>query len=877
MGFFEVEGQHSASLAKAIKGVSIDMLRKRGCEVCPLNLQTTLCHPHMKAAGADTPDVYMLGAFPTLRDDKRGHHFSGDVGDVLRMRIPMSWDARLRWNYIVRTAPPKGRAPTPVEVECCRKSIVADIEAAKPVAIFGFGSLVLEWISGERRIDAWTGRRMPVMVGEHRCWFFPMHSPHEVLESRRFQPRNSDAYGSDLEFKFALDMKNALRSIAKLPPPIVHVRDDALHHVEIVTGRAKGDLDRVVNFLLQCHEQKIVGLDYETQGLRPYPRGNKLLTAAIATATRALAFPFYHKDAGWSSRQLKVLNEAWTVFLTTSKCRKVSHNLAFEQEWSAYTFGVDTIDVNTWDDSMSQAYLLDERQNTTSLESRSLEYFGLALKGLFTFDKQNMQNERLEDVLFYNGADAKYHRKVFVMQRAELRAQGMLPVYRHQVQRVNASVMTTLKGLKVCARVVEENYEKYSKECDEVERELRAFPEVKKYERQKGHPFKPSNANHVTEVLTKYIGARLERTVNKKDKKKKSKNYSTTQENMGKVKHPFAALLIKWRKASKLLSTYVLPVRAQDTIIDKKVHKTQLFRGGVLHAIINTTRTSTWRTASTDPNIQNWPKRGPSKVIRRQVECAADEVIVAIDYAGIQARNVAMESKDKGLIKHYWARYDIHGDWLGKLLKLVPDWMPPKNIGKNLSDTDLFKERRSVVKNGFVFPTFFGAAGKSIAGPRYLLIDERKAIQLSEMFLDEFSGVAAWQDNLRKSYFKQGYVTGLSGFRRHAPVELNQLINAPIQADETIIVCGAWARLCQLGDDRLVPNLMVHDDLSFVWKRREMDKLLEQVIPTMLEQVHEWERIVPMEIEVSMGTNWCDLKEIGKFETLKGGGYHEVK
>lgn len=889
MGFFEFDKLNKPD--KELRGLPVAVLHAKGCDVCPLKeFWPKLRHPNMEPSGTIKPDVYIIGEAPGKDEDRHGRHVAGALGTLLQLRIPEKWDDRIRWNNVVRTRPPDSREPSHIEMECCRPSIVRDIQQTKPTAIFGLGPVPLQWAIKQNRITAWAGRRVPVKIGNHTCWFFPMLDPKFVSYSRRkskdgkqFIPRNSTQYGSDTEFKFALDMKKALRSISSLPEPIVHTEADARANVRWVTGHKKGDLNEVLDFIDRCYDEDVAGLDYETSKLRPYIKGAKILTAALAVQGKAFAFPLDHKDAGWSDQDLRTIKKAWRKFLLRARCRKVSHHLGFEAEWSGYEFGPDTVLADTWEDSMAQAYILDERPNTHGLNVLTIEYFGIAIKDLFVLDSNNMESERLETVLEYNGIDAKYHEAVFYKQEKRLKQEKLTKVYRHNVRRTQAATLTTLKGVPINSDVVEDFYEDHTKQAQKIEDKIYDLEISAKFKRRYGHELRPSSTKDVEKALTQLAGVKLEPTKKKKfkfeDKQRLQDEdapitFSTNEEALLKVKHPLAGLVIEWRKVYKLLSTYIIPVRAKPTKTpDGKVHETYLHPDGLLHPIVATCKTRTWRTSSEAPNVQNWHKRGPARYIRKQVTVNDDETIVAIDYAGIQARNVAMESLDPVLIQHYWDRYDIHSDWLGRLQRIIPDWRPLSDIGDVKGDK-LHKELRSVVKNKFVFPSFFGAVGKTIAG--YLGIDVNDGQELSDEFFDEFRHVKAWHEDRQRFYKENGYVTGLSGFLRRAPIELNQLINAPIQGDEAFIVCDAWYRLCATRDQRLVPNWMIHDDLSWVWKKKDVDKLIERVVPIILLQVNEWEKVVPMEVEVLVGKNWCDLKEIAKFETTKKGDWREV-
>lgn len=863
MGFFDLQRKQAPERDPLLKGLSVDLLHKKGCAVCPLNLQSGLRHPNMEPTGDDEPLIYMLGEAPGAKEDLRGKQFVGESGNILHAHLPSKWRNASRFNNVVRTRPPDNRTPTHVEIECCRPSIVKDIEWSKPRAIFGFGGVPLEWVTEQTGITKWAGKRIPVKIGKHKTWFFPMIHPAYILHLQRKKDRKA----REMEFLFGLNMRQALAVVKKLPKPIIHTREDAVADITWVTGHNEGDLEKVLAFIQYCWHQKVVGLDYETSVLRPYMRGAKILTAALATKRRAFAWAMDHKSAGWTDRQRRVIRKAWRRFLLKAPCKKVSHHLGFELEWSAFFFGVDTAQARGWEDSMSQAFVLDERRGVHGLDYLCLQYFGLPVKDLFRMDRKRMADEKLETILEYNGVDAKYHRALWFVQRDRLREDGLWFVYRRHLRRVTAAVLTQFRGVPVHPEVVESFYDEHERTLARIEKKIQKLPIARKFHKRYGYRLRPSANQDVLKAFKKIGHVKID---------------STKEEVLKTVKHPLARLETRWRKVDKLLSTYIIPVMPQERIELLKKQQpdlksvSNLMPDGLLHPVITTTKARTTRTTSEEPNIQNWHKRGPSKYIRRVVTVQDDELIVAIDYAGIQARNVAMESRDRGLVQHYWDRYDIHGDWLDRLYRIVPRWVPPQDIGKDLDKKEKRKEERSIVKNKFVFPSFFGAIGKTVAG--YLNIEERQGQRLSEEFFAEFPDVKAWHEKLHRSYKENGYVTGLSGYWRRAPIEINQLINAPIQADEAVIVCNAWDRLSKL-EEQMWPIMMIHDDLTFIWKKKMLERNLERAIPLMVRQEYDWEKIVPCEVEVSIGKNWCDLKpyqDHGKYESTKNGGWREV-
>jgi len=146
-----------------------DILHEMGCRACPLVTEPG----DMAPTGTKHPLIYILGEGPTKTEAEEGEHFLGKSGDLLRDMLPDHLDmSQLRWNNVVRSHPRHNRDPDRVAIECCRPSVVADIEQTKPKVIFGFGNVPLNWVSGMQGIRYWRGRRMPVRIGTHTCWYY---------------------------------------------------------------------------------------------------------------------------------------------------------------------------------------------------------------------------------------------------------------------------------------------------------------------------------------------------------------------------------------------------------------------------------------------------------------------------------------------------------------------------------------------------------------------------------------------------------------------------------------------------------------------------------------------------------------------------------
>jgi uracil-DNA glycosylase family 4 len=821
VGFF-----YSANKPERLTGASKQsalLLHRAGCNACPLD-KAKCKHPKMEPSGAGP--IYILGANPTAEADRAGYPIVGYSKDALLGQVPRKLRGSLRYNNIVRTA--AGKALTSVMIECCRPSIIADIEAEQPKAIIGLGEQVLNWVLNQTGIKKWTGRHIPVKIGKHVCWFFPISDPVELLKTQKFEWSESEE-----QFAWKLQVERAFATIAELEEaPEPHDADYARSGIISVDGsNGEADLKLVADTLARLANESVVGFDWETNRLRGYNAGSKLLTAAIAGRNECLAVAIDHSRALWSRKQRVALRRLLEDWLWTAVCRKVSHNLAFELEWAALNFGNGVVRATRWEDTITQAWLLDERQkmgkpDALSLEFLTIQYFGFNLKSLNQLETDDLDNAPLDIVLEYNGMDAKYHRSLYLRQAYRIKHEGFTEQYEQMLARIPTCVLTQIKGVPISQAKVLSFKKYYEDNLVMIEEDIQHTEAAKQFKKAFGKTFQPGNSAQTLKLITEVLG---ESAANKQEKQ------SAGLEVLERIDDPIAPLILEWRNDAKALSTYVLPV------LKGSEH---VYEDGLIHPNISTTSTDTSRTSSDKPNSQNWPKRKRSKIIRSQIApLNKAERLVSFDYAGIQARNIAMESLDDTLIQSFWTGYDPHGVWTKWLAeKAGTDWKYVSASGSTkafLADKNQFKSARSTVKNSFVFPSFFGAQSRSIS----INLDIEQSIieQMQEELFGEFPDVKVWQDSIKEHYAEHGWVAGLTGIKRRAPCSPNQLINAPIQADEAWIVCDAFTRLSILAEDDwdLQPNMEIHDDLTFIWHKDRIDELAPIVIRELIAAIAE--------------------------------------
>lgn len=828
-------------------GQDIALLHRMECRVCPLARETGNLHPQMAPTGSDKPLIYALGEAPGRTEDEQNRQFVGDSGELLRPLIPAKYRKRIRWNNCVRTRPPKNRNPTPVELECCRPSIVRDVEATKPAAIFGFGNVPLEWAIGQQGVTLWRGRRLPVRVGKHTCWYYPMLHPAYLVRKRR------GGRASDEEVMFKFDLEHAFADLEDLPAPVVHTAQDARTGTEIIVDGGRAGLRQVREALEWATAQPVVGVDYETNCLRPYRHDAKILSAAVGTPQRTIAFPFEHPDAQWSDRDLDELVEMWCTFLRAPRVRKAVHNLAFELEWTGVCFGEEYVRAGIWEDTATQAAILDERHKKMkggpfSLDWLVLQYFGYHLKSLFPgLDRANLENTPLETVLAYNAPDSKYHAALWGVQDALIRAQGLEEPYQLALRRVPTVVLSQMLGVPVDQKEVRALKAKYDPLRDNTMKAIADLPVVKQFKKDRGKDFKPLSDPDVQRVFVDML-KRPECLV--EDKFTKKQKYSADESVLSQIDHPLASLVLDYRHYNKRVSTYIDPLLEGSPI---------LYDDGCLHTNFNTFFVATGRLSSDGPNLQNFPKRdGEAVEVRRPIKAPPGHVILAFDYGQIEARVIAMLSRDERFMKALWDRYDVHMEWAERLARAYPRRIGGKSF---LTDKKVLKTFRTDVKNQWTFPLFFGAGRSSAAG--YLKIPEEAIEGPYEEFWEEFAGIAEWQKDLEDFYHQHGYVECATGRRRRGPLSINKIINTPVQGTAAELVLDAMCRLSETGDPELQPELNIHDDLSFLRVREDrVDEVAAKVLDHMLDIPFEWARTVPITVEMACGKNWMPYDKV---------------
>lgn len=308
------------------------------------------------------------------------------------------------------------------------------------------------------------------------------------------------------------------------------------------------------------------------------------------------------------------------------------------------------------------------------------------------------------------------------------------------------------------------------------------------------------------------------------------------QESVG---HPFLALLLQHREATKLRQI----IESLDTAIDAT---------GRIHTTYLQTGSQTGRLSSTDPNLQNIPIRSEeSHRIRAAFEVGPGyETLLTADYSQIEMRIMAHLSGDAGLIEAFNSGEDLHRFVGARVFGVEP--------------ADVTAAMRTKVK-AMSYGLVYGLSAFGLS--KQLRIEQSEARQLMTEYFARFGAV---RDYLRSSVEQariDGYTETIFGRRRPFP-DLGSpnrvlrenaeraALNAPIQGSAADIMKLALLHIHeQLTADSLSSRvlLQIHDELVIEVAPGEWDAV-ERIVRDRMGDAAELS--VPLDVQIGRGTNW---------------------
>ena len=328
--------------------------------------------------------------------------------------------------------------------------------------------------------------------------------------------------------------------------------------------------------------------------------------------------------------------------------------------------------------------------------------------------------------------------------------------------------------------------------------------------------------------------------------KKTKSGYSTDVDVLEKLKKEDSIIeqILEYRQLNKLNSTYVEGLKPY---INSKTKR--------IHSFFHQTITATGRISSTEPNLQNIPTRFElGKRIRKAFKPEEGKVYIDADYSQIELRVLAAISEDNHMIEAFIEGQDIHKQAASKVFKTPID--------------EVTKEQRSNAK-AVNFGIVYGISDFGLAGQ--LGISRKKAKQYIEEYLEQYSGIKKFMDNITEEAKEQGYVETLFHRRRYIP-ELKSnnymvrqfgarvAMNTPIQGTAADIMKIAMIKVYnEIKNKKLKSKivLQVHDEMMIEVPKEEIEEV-KQILKKSMETATKLK--VPLIADISVANNWYDCK-----------------
>lgn len=325
---------------------------------------------------------------------------------------------------------------------------------------------------------------------------------------------------------------------------------------------------------------------------------------------------------------------------------------------------------------------------------------------------------------------------------------------------------------------------------------------------------------------------------------------------------------------------------------------------GYLYPNYNLHTVVTYRSSSSDPNLQNVPVRDKEQmdICRRAIIPSSGNVILEVDKSGIEVCVAACYHKDPTMLSYlHNPSADMHSDAAKKLFFL--DASVPE-----LKKLDGFSPiLRQAGKNAFIFPEFYGDYfescaqniacnwcklprvgdwtddvgaefnGKPIA--RHLkqhdihgLVDFTAHVKKVEDWLwrERFPVYYKWRQDWYERYQRRGYFQMKTGFVCSGVMAKNAAVNYPVQGAAFHLLLKTLTLVVQRirgWKSKVIGQ--VHDSLLIDAVPSEVPALVEMVSRIAAEElprIWDW-IIVPIRVEAKVSEidgSWARMKVVGE-------------
>ncbi len=519
-------------------------------------------------------------------------------------------------------------------------------------------------------------------------------------------------------------------------------------------------------------EAEVIAFDYEATGIKPQAEGHEIVAVSFSDGFQSYGFPFFPD---------KDFRREWERLLRNPGIGKIAHNLKYEYQWTERLLGYRP---RGWEwDTMLGAHVAQNRQKT-GLKVQAYMKLGVIgyddavdpyMKGeeadKYGDNAKNRMQEAMrdmpEEVCLYCAMDSLLTFRLYEIQTAQLdkKEKGGLDLL---IDSDIALSQIQQNGMRIDVPKMAKTKRELTERIGEMKRVLSESPKIQAWEKEKGKRFNYNSVKDFTDYLFSFCGYSSE-------KQTATGNPSTDAEALRalfeKHKDPVIEAVLEIKRWDKALGTYIGQFERE-------------LVGEFIHPNFRLNNVQTFRSSASSPNFQNIPKRDKEvkKTIRSFIVPRPGHKLKEYDYGAMEVGAGCFYHKDKNLIWYITKGKDFHLDSTCDLLY------------KKKEDVDKATER-SLVKNAFTFPEFYGSYWKKVApdlwdrltkeskewlrahGIKTFAKFQEHVKAVEKKLWERFPQFKRWMSSAEKEYQRNGYLRMLTGFRVQWPMGRNEIIN----------------------------------------------------------------------------------------------------
>ncbi|MFP4106321.1 MAG: DNA polymerase I [Phycisphaerae bacterium] len=352
-----------------------------------------------------------------------------------------------------------------------------------------------------------------------------------------------------------------------------------------------------------------------------------------------------------------------------------------------------------------------------------------------------------------------------------------------------------------------------------------------------GRPFNVDSPKQLATVMFDELGMR----VIKKTKSGPSTDSFVLSELA--IEHELPALVLDYRKLTKLLGTYL---KALGECIHPETHR--------VHTSFNQAGTATGRLSSSDPNLQNIPVRTEEgRRIRSAFVAKPGCVLLSADYSQVELRMLAHFCQDPTMVAAFEAGQDIHRTVAAEVFG-VP-------VGEVTGEQ---RSRAKTVNFGIVYgQTEWGLAATlriSRTDAREFITAYKARFPKIDEYLRQIVQVAKQRGYVETIFGRRRFISGLNarGPARSAAERL--AINSTVQGSAADLIKQAMVNISGRIKSENRPTrmlLQIHDELVCEVPEDAVETEKQFIVNEMAGAI---DLRVPLKVDVGVGTNWMDAK-----------------